>query len=232
MADAVSELRRELHKRGYDTKREGAHYKVYNGDGNVVRTKKGQPLSLPTTPSDRRALNNSISNLRDAGVLPRPRVVRTQKKVPRTTLIDQSAELRGELRAAMEEYKLSQAEVSHYADYYAGQHGISVPSFGQGVVSKFLKGTYLSPANYMWLSSALHAIKAEGGKIPKGEALKEKIPQPSEDVGVEVEGESHVPIKAPLPDLALETMSMIYREDRDHDAILDLIHRIARLELG
>ena len=235
MADRVGELRRELHRRGYDTKKDGHHIKIFK-DGDPVRTRKGMPLEIVITGDDR-SFNNTLSNLRDAGVLP-PRIdeeamkrARGKKKVPRSMLVTQSNDLREELQLVMEEYSLTQADVVHYADYYAGQHNIHIPSYGQGAISKFLKGTYLTAPNYMWLSTALEAIQALDGKIPKGEELKEKMPQKEEPKGIEVEGTSSHAITR-TPDLAFETMQAIYREEKDDDAILDLVQRIAKLELS
>lgn len=233
MADAIAELRREIHRRGYDTRKDNAgHYEVFDAEGKMVRTKRGKPVKIASTPVEgrSRSLANTVSMLRSAGVLPPPTKVKPRQeskvKLGRDRLAQYSKVLRDELVRLMELYELNQAQVYRYADYYAGQHGMPVPSNPQGVISKFLKGTNLMNKNYQWLSAAVSAIKANEG-IPDMTTADE-TPEPQE-TGVEVEGTSTTPKR--IPSLAFDAMRLMYADSPDDAEIREVVEKIARLEL-
>jgi hypothetical protein len=236
----VDELRREIHKRGFDTERDGkGHYNIFK-DGEIIRTQKGVPLTIPGTPSDHRALKNAVSILRDHGVLPKPAEVkanghRQNVKLKRDRLKQYSDALRGEVVELMKKYGLSQSDISHFADYYAHQHGSHRPTFGQGVLSKFLKGTSLGNENYNWLTQAVSAINAAEGQIPKADETRGMMSRQKEkaEKGIEVVTEEKVkPMPPKLPKLAFEVMQMIYKEEKDDSDVIDLVHKVAKLELN
>lgn len=235
MADAINELRRELHKRGYDTRRNQAgHWLVIDPQGEEVRTKKGQPITLPSTPSDHRGINNAISTLRNAGVLPRPSTstpVRIRKGMVEPEKVNS---LRDELTKVMKGYNLRQTDIIHYGDYYHAQHRLDVPGHPQTLLSSFLKGKSLGAAGYSYVERTLAAIKSLDGNIPRAEELRGRTtvhePLPPDEVGVEVEGEPR-PKSQKLPDLAFDAMRLMYANEKDDTAIREVVERIARLEL-
>lgn len=232
MADAISELRREIHRRGYDTRKTNDnHYEILTSEGELVRTKKGIPITIPSTPGGGRGMNNAVAVLRDAGVLPRPAQSTSPRqikmKLDQDRLKQYCTVLRGELVALMADYNLRQVDVYQYADHYASQHGLPVPSNPQGVVSKFLKGTNLMNANYQWLSSAVGAIKANEG-IPA--MTTDVVPTPPEPKGIEVEGESRVKARK-IPSLAFDAMRLMYQTDPNDVEIREVVDRIAALEM-
>jgi hypothetical protein len=245
MADAIAELRREIHKRGFDTRKNNkGHWQVFDAQGDIVRTKKGNSIEFASTPGGGRSIANTVAMLRSAGVLPRPTEVKPRKtstKLTRDRLKQYSDTLREELVQLMKTHDLTQSDVWHYAWYYNTQHPpllMSSEASAQTTISRFLKGHGLSNSGYAFLSAAISAMKSLNGDIPRAAEIRTRLtasaPQPEQAkvVGIEVEGESPTRSVAPLPDLAFRTMSMIYREDKDHDAILDLVGEIARLELG
>jgi len=241
VATAIDELRREIHKRGYDTERDGkGHYNIFK-DGEIVRTKKGIPLEIPSTPSTHRGVNNAVARLRDAGVLPKPAEVKRRNgngkvKLDRDRLKQYSDALRVEVQTLMRDHKLTQSDISHYADYYASQHGIAVPSFGQGVISKFLKGQYLSNPNYKWLSSAVSAIKANKGEIPKANEtrglMQKQADRAGEGIKVVTEDPTPTPLPPRLPKLAFDVMQLCYAEEHNDDAIRAIVEEVAKMELN
>lgn len=236
MASTVSELRRKIHDEGYETKKDRkGHWNVYRPNGELVRTDKGVPLTLSDTPSNPNWLNRATTQLRAAKVLPPlkeplPRVKGTKSKA-------QVSQLRGDLAQLLIDHKLSQSDFYHFGNQYHEQHRLAAPLNPQGMTSKFLRGAGVSDLGFDYLRRTVDAIKASNGNVPSAQEIRERMtppaPQPekAKDVGVEVEGESQVHVTR-LPDLAFETMQLIYREEKDEDAILDLVQRIARLELG
>jgi len=240
MASEVQQLRDRIHREGYDTRKTpDGHWEVLTPKGDVVRYRGGTPLRFPSTPSDPRGLKNAVAQLREAGVLPQPaaRVVKRDNgrgevlKLKRTELKVYSDALRGEVVALMEKGNLTQADIYHFADRWAAEHGIPVPSHPQGVMSKFLSGNMLSNLSYRYMTAAVSAIKRNDGVIPEMErAIVQEKNEPKE---IEVET-SNPGYKGPvkLPQLALDTMQMIYKDEKDHDAIMALVQDIARLEQG
>lgn len=252
MADAINELRRELHKRGYDTKRNTkGHWLVFDEKGNEIRTKRGKPITLPSTPSDSRAINNTVAMLRDAGVLPRPTEVKAQHRVAKlkkAELKRYSDTLRSELRRVMVEHRLNQTDVYHYGNWIAEQAGLPhpPPANAQTMLSTFLRGRSLGNESYDYLTRTLSAIKSSDAPIPKAAQIRTMMtasaPQPVKDEPKEIEVVTDDPnYKAPpkvvkVPTLAIEVMQAIYRTpvyrpDKDHDTIRDLVERVAKLEL-
>jgi hypothetical protein len=242
MADAINELRRELHKRGYDTRKNTAnHYVVFDSQGDEVRTKTGKPITLPSTPSDTRALNNVVATLRDAGVLPKPKEVKATHraaKLKKAQLRQYSDALRVELTTVMRDYRLNQTDVYHYGNWYADQHGLPhpPPANAQTMISTFLRGRSLGNESYDYLTRTISAIKASNGDVPKAAQIRRMMTASEPDTPkdepkeIEVVGESKVKV-VKTPQLAFEVMQAIYREDNDPDLILDLVTRVAKLEL-
>lgn len=236
MADQVTELRQRIHKEGYDTRTSlDGHIEVIDPDGNVVRHKSGKPLRFPSTPSDTRGMKNAVAQLRDAGVLPRPARGRRRdngrgeaQHIPRTVLKQYSDALREEVKTLMVEHDLTQANIYHFADRWAATHGIPVPSFPQGVMSKFLKGGSLNNANYRYFTAAVSAIRRNEGKIPDIPYVTTTEGEPGASIEVVAEEPTRLPTK--LPTLAFDAMQMIYKEEKDHDAIMALVLEIAKLE--
>lgn len=241
--DETTQLRQRIHREGFDTEKVEGHWQVRDKEGKIIRHKSGKPLRFASSPSDSHSVKNAVSQLRDAGVLPPATKAKaktngstTKQKLPRNVLKQYSATLRVELIQLMKQYGFSQAHISHFADYWAGQHNLHAPTFGQGVISKFLRGTALGNENYVWLTAAVSAIRRAEGKIPSVDELlagkvKTEVPEePPNEPGasIEVVGESNMPPK--LPQLALDTMQMIYKDEKDHDAIMVLVQDIARLE--
>jgi len=95
------------------------------------------------------------------------------------------------------------------------------------VMSKFLKGNALSNVSYRYMTSAISAIQRNGGKIPDTPVV---VKNESDPKGIEVEAETPKPMPTKLPELAFDTMQMIYKEEKDHDAIMALVMEIAKLE--
>jgi hypothetical protein len=244
MADAIAELRREIHKRGFDTRKSNkGHWQVFSAQGDIVRTKKGNSIEFASTPGGGRSIANTVAMLRSAGVLPRPTEVKPRKastKLTKERLSQYSNSLREELKILMQAHDLTQSDVWHYAWYYNAQHPprlLASEASVQTTVSRFLRGAGLGNEAYTLLSAAVSAIKAANGDIPRAAEIRTQLtasaPQPEQAkvVGIEVEGESHAhPTR--LPKLAFEAMQLIYREDKDHDAIMALVATIAKLELG
>jgi hypothetical protein len=101
------------------------------------------------------------------------------------------------------------------------------------MVSRFLKGRGLGNKSYTFLTAAFSAMKTLGDDVPRAPQIRTLLttsepatpPKP-----IEVEGESPKRPEA-LPKLAFEVMQHVYREDKDHDAIMALVEEIAKLEL-
>ena len=243
----VQDLRRKLHERGYDTRQTGSgHFAVYKTNGSPLTTSKGQPITIPSTPSQG-ALNRTIATLRDLGALPKladqtrlnKMRARRDEKLNKSQLKEKTRILRAEMEQVMVDYSLKQADIYHFADWYASQHGIPVPANPQGIVSKLHKGqASMMNEPYRWLRSAIDAIKAAEGKIPKADEIRamngkpqEARPEPEESgVGVKVEDRTAVHV-ATSPKLAIEAMRWIYAEVKDDDRIEQLINEIAKVEL-
>jgi hypothetical protein len=239
MATQIDELRRAIHKEGYDTRLSGGHYQVFDAEGKPVRHKtSNNPITFASTPGGGRSIDNIVATLRRNGVLPTPAAPKPRtnggKKLGRQRLAQYCSVLRDELKKIMAEADppLRQADVWRYADYYAGQHGLAVPARSEVTISQFLKGGNLNDVNYKWLSAAVSAIKANEGKIPRSGELQ-KMPSPKDEPKpIEVEAEDPKPAPNKLPKLAFDLMQAIYNPDKDHDTIRALIDEVARLELG
>lgn len=231
MADETTQLLDRIKHEGYTPRRSGdGHYEVIDREGEVVRVPDGRPFRFSFSPRSGSSVKSAERELRQLGVLPSKNG--DGKKMRRSDLTKQSDKLRGEVNRLLDS-GLKQSDIYHFADKWAEQHGIGVPVSGAGVVSKLLKGHSLSNVSYPWLSSALSAIRRNNGTIPSMEHPGVRQPQPEpevEEVGVEVEGESKVKI-VKIPQLALDTLQAIYKEEKDHEAIMALIEQIAKLEL-
>lgn len=239
MADNVTELRREIRKEGFDTRKDNkGHWNVFNGDGDIVRNSNGIPLSFSDTPSHPNWLNKATAELRRAEVLPRPsRQVggkRFKADDPRTE------ELRESIKLIIEAYGIRQSQIIEYADTYHAQRKLPVPASPQNQLSRFLKGSGISSVGYKFFKAAADSIISLDGKLPIAEPIPTFVPTPAPQPEEAKTVEKPVPIKptdvvvedVKIPTLAFETMRLLYREDRDEDAIRDLVERIARLELG
>lgn len=247
MADNVSELRREIHKAGFDTRKDNkGHWNIYRSDGEIVRAENGMPLSFSDTPSHSNWLNRAVNDLRNANILPKPKEVMTVEttKLSRSVLAQYSHDLRNELVSMMREYDLTQADVWRYAWYFNNQNPpllMSSPESAQTMVSRFLNGSNLSNQAYTLMTATMHSIRTLNGAMPRAEQLRTlttpPAPQPEEakiveqpqpvefkDVGVKVD-------EVKIPTLAFEVMRLFYKDDRDEAALIDLVQRIARLEL-
>lgn len=248
MADAVTDLRRDLKRRGYETRQnDSGHWEVLKG-GFPVRLENGQRITFPSTPT-KGGMTQTRRSLEKQGLLPKPERggKRNGKRLNKEQLKAKTAILRKELEEVMKDYDLRQVDIYMYADHYAEQHGIAMPANPQGIVSKLVMGKQESMMNdpYVWLNSAIRAIKAEKGNIPRAEALRARastqVPAPPpppgpapegqpEPTGVEVEGRSAV-VPVRVPSLAIEVMRWIYAETKDDDRIHDLVEELAILEL-
>lgn len=253
MADDITQLRHRIHREGYDTQKTGdGHYIVIGPHGAVVRHKSGKPFTLPSTPGNNpHNIKRQVSMLQDLEVLPRMSQAKAtdngkgdKPKLHRNVLKQYSDTLRPEVVQLMKEHDITQAQIVKFADQWAQQHEIAGPSWGPGVISKFLKGTTLTNTSYVWLTSALSAIRRNDGKIPSmGTHLEQRPDGNLEEVengdvdpneagaSIEVEGES-TPRPPELPHLALSVMQAIYKEEKDHEGIMALVQEVARLELG
>ncbi len=236
MATAIDELCREIHKQGYETEKgRDGHFRVLK-DGEPVREPGGKPIRFAGTPTrgKARAIANAVGKLRRAGVLPRPAEANGNGN-GRALNGPRSDELRPQLEALMTEYGLRQSDVSAFADLLASVRLQAVPSYGQGVISKFLKGGSLSDPNLAWLGGAIDEI-AEAGGIPEPEPEAEPEPPPA--VAPEPAPEPP-PAKRDrrerrpaVPSLALDVMQALYAEGRDDKAIRALVERVAELEMS
>jgi hypothetical protein len=229
MADETTQLLERIKRQGYTPRKTSeGHYEVIDREGRPVRLPEGQPFRFAATPSDSHSVKNSEQTLRRIGVLPAKNG--DGRKLERDVLKGRSNDLRSEVLLLMDDHNHTQADISHFADRWAAQHGIAVPSYSQGVISRFLKGGYLSNATYPWLSAAMSAIRRNNGIIPSMEHPgRRDEPQPElGEVGVEVEGES--PERNKLPELAFDVMQTIYKEEKDHEAIMALVLEVAKLE--
>jgi hypothetical protein len=243
MANDITQLRDRIHREGYDTQKTGdGHYIIVGRQGEVVRHKSGKPVTIPSTPGGSpKDLKRYVSILRDAGVLPKPAQAKVKSngksttKLGRDTLKTYSDALRLEIADLINQHNLRQSDIYNFADAWAIQHGMPKPSHSAGVLSKFLKGGSLTNEKYVWLTSALSAIKRNNNQIPSmAHPQRKEEPEPAaEEPGatIEVAGES-APRQAQLPQLAMDVMQTIYREDKDHEAIMNLVQQVARLELG
>jgi len=248
LAKAIDELRYKLRDRGYDTVKDSKGHWAVMRNGNVMRTDAGQPITLPSTISDPRAIKNVTANLRKAGILPTSFTQSTSKIGKRYPADSEKVrDLRQMLIEVMKEYDLAQIDVYTYADYYHSQHGLPVTSSGQGLVSKLVRGTTgISDISYDYLRRTLDLIIDANGKIPRADEIRQMsttpAPQPDEgklwneedmkDEGVQITGDTKAKFKPPEITLAFEVMQLFYTEERDPDVILDLCRRIAKLELS
>jgi hypothetical protein len=240
----VQDLRTALHKRGYDTKPNGSgHFEVYTPEGKRLVTNNGQTITIPCTPKAS-ALRMTVALLRDKGALPptvkgggnKVTVRRQEQHLTRVQLKRKTTELRNDVTRLMEEHGLKQTDIYHYADYYAGQHGLPVPANPQGIVSKLLKGqSYLMNEPFKYLRAAVDAIKAANGEIPRAEEIRRMtnghVQPKTEPKGIEVVSEDPKPLPPRVPKLAFEVMQAIYTDEKDADAILALVREIAELEV-
>ena len=229
MADETQQLLNRIKRQGYTpSKSSEGHYQVFDPSGQLVRLETGQPFHFAATPSDHHAIQNSEATLRKLGVLPAKNG--GKKLTKREVLKEHADQLRTELQQLMKDHDYKQSDIYHFADEWAAAHGIGVPVQSAGVVSKLLKGHSLSDPSYQWLSAAMSAIRRNNGIIPSMEHPGVRQPQPEpEETGIQVEGES--PERVKLPRLALDVMQTIYKEEKDHDAIMALVEEIAKLEM-
>jgi len=227
-----------MEKLGYKFRRLPAgHIGIYTPTGQRVRMPDNRPLNMPSTPSDHRTAENLLASLRQAGVElngEKPK----KKAYPKGRRVADSkvSELRAHVHAMIHD-GLTQSDIYRYADRYADANGGYKPKGSQTALSGFVNGGGMTEQTFAWLENAVTMILANGGMIPDRPRVKlgkvEDEREPEKLVGVEHEGESKVaPVHPPrIPKLALETMSWIYREDKDHDAIAALVEAIAELEL-
>jgi hypothetical protein len=226
MADDTQQVLDRIKQNGYTPRKTSeGHYEVIDREGQRVRLESGQPFHFAATPSDHRAISNAEQTLRGLGILPAKNGGGNilKRDVLKDWWISGTKQLM--------DIRYKQSDVYHFADKWAAAHGIGVPVSSAGVVSKLLKGHSLSNVSYQWLSSAMSAIRRNDGIIPSMEHPG-RIEQPQtvgEALGIQVEGES--PERVKLPRLALDVMQTIYKEEKDHDAIMALVEDVARLEM-
>jgi hypothetical protein len=239
MANPVQELRQRIHKEGYDTRKTtDGHWEVFAPDGNKVRFKSGMPVLIADTPRSENSLKKAVNDLRSVGVLPKPTTPQPrQPKFSTKQLTAKTHELRHDMKLLIELYELRQTDIYHYADYYAEQHGLPVPSGPEQMVSRVLSGkqNYLMNDPYRYLRAAVDAIKAADGDIPRAEELRARTangnpqlePEPKE---LEVVSENPTKVVR-SPKLAIEVMRWIADPNKDWDVIESLVNEIAKLEL-
>lgn len=238
MVDNTNQLRRELRKAGFDTRKDNkGHWNVYSADGVIVRNPNGIPLSFSDTPSDRNGLKRAIVELRAAHVLPngKGKMGGTRYKGDDPKI----EELRESTRLVMETYGLRQTQIYGYGDSYHAQRGLPVPSQPQTIVSRFLNGAGMSEMAYKYLKATIDSIISLDGKLPIAEpsptTSTAPAPQPEEAQIVE----QPVPIKqsdvvvtdVKVPEIAFEALRLFYDDSRTKEEILEIVRRIARLEL-
>lgn len=254
MATVIDELRREIHKRGFDTsKGKDGHFRVLHPSGEQVRESNGRPVRFAATPArgkggGARSLENTVAQLRKVGVLPRPaeRGGNTNGDRPkRQELIRRSDVLRPQVQELIQRLGLRQSDVSHFADRRAAALLLPVPSHGQGVLSKFLQGRFLTEANLAWLGGAVDEIREAGGipEVPAPAATTtEPEPEPVEDPDeTDTETEEAEPEGEPeseptererlIPTLAFDVMQALYSESIDDERIRELVERVAVMEV-
>ena len=246
MANAIDQLRHQLRNRGYTTQKDSKGHWTVMRNGNLMRTDSGQPITLPSTTSDPRAIKNAAASLRRAGILTPTFSSGGRKGKQYHASSPEAKELHAMMVEVMREYDLAQVDVYEFADYYHAQHGYPVAGSPQGLVSKFLRGTSgLSQPSYDYLRRTVDAIIDANGKIPRADEIRQMMttpaPQPEEaiivteetqDEGVQIAGDTKAKFKPPEITLAFEVMQLFYTEERDPDVILDLCRRIAKLELS